>query len=103
VNAKRAALPDDPVEQKHWAACETPIIFNKNSWNSSMISSDRGIGFSFRPPLVAAKVLDSKLRKRSPRRFNSSSSRCRTLKPNSPIALDGDDPRMRQPVGGRSP
>ncbi len=44
VDAERAALPDDAVQQQRRRVCEMRSSSTKNSWNSSMISSERGMG-----------------------------------------------------------
>ena len=65
------------------ASCDTLSSSTNSSWNSSTISSARGI-FSERPKRRhAARSCTPAARNRSPRRFSSASRPCSTLRPNS--------------------
>jgi hypothetical protein len=84
-----------------WAILSSSV---KNSWNSSITSSERGIASS-RPAFSSASraaPIDCtpRSRNRSPRRLSSSSRRCRTESPNSRSLSIAIGPGVRQAPPG---
>ena len=82
------------------AVCEMRSSSTKNSWNSSMISSERGHRLRAAGALVAGDVLHAELAEQVAAALQFLVHALQHAQAELAVALDGHDPRVRQAVRG---